>query len=663
MTRIEFFSEIRIDKNPDIVDYLITLYWQIFVDKNKKKKELLFVKRSEIVHSAKYNRRNCYKHLRHLLFLGIFKEESGYLIPSALIFKINKKLINPSEIVFGKKIDRDIKNRGIADIEPEISATKINGLSNLIVLGKDRLYRFISLSFGIGESLSFSSSFNLANMPKLEKFIGLWKQKKKSIAKKERYLLKTLNPNKDPFQHDSFIEFRGGDSTPLFELEKNKKTYVIAAWAAKYQYKGNDTRIIGDYKDKKITGSELLFYNENKNFLCKKNFVFPSCKEGIPIADQSTLIFTRKNCIKNKNYIGYYDFKSAGIELKHLLNCIIIHFSKFNIPKKAKFIKIHTGEKGIFTLINIFPLNKLDIGFIKQRMANLNKGKFVQDDFYPLQFSNIKSIDVNEFKKVNEILKKASFISGEEKQILLRQALEKLIDYSYYFKQEALKLAKKGKEINNLIKMIYVVIRGISFIYYCIKEYSEKLNKKVCLSLKDNEKFYNKISPLLIQKVDPINFSVFLETKYDNSFVLFRKGDYSSFGEKLKELRHDIKIIKEPFNKMKIIKKFSNLLKRKIEKDVLSEKTEKYLQDVLWLNKQRAKICNELALKTIKFRDKKAFNQEMIINKYKCYETLSLYFLYQNLLYKAKYYEKTSLDKEKFKDLNLMLNQFKNKIF
>ena len=76
MVNIEFFKEIKIDKNPEIIKNIIDLYWEIFINKNKKHKDLVFVKRSEIVCNSKYSRRNCYKHLKHLLLRNIFIDKN-----------------------------------------------------------------------------------------------------------------------------------------------------------------------------------------------------------------------------------------------------------------------------------------------------------------------------------------------------------------------------------------------------------------------------------------------------------------------------------------------------------------------------------------------------------------------------------------------------------
>ena len=81
-------------------------------------------------------------------------------------------------------------------------------------------------------------------------------------------LFKALSPYKDPSQHNSSIELRStvNDVSPLFELEKDKKTYIFAGWAARFQYKESekDYKVIGDYTDKGATGSELRFYDDKK---------------------------------------------------------------------------------------------------------------------------------------------------------------------------------------------------------------------------------------------------------------------------------------------------------------------------------------------------------------------------------------------------------------
>ena len=95
------------------------------------------------------------------------------------------------------------------------------------------------------------------------------------------------------------------------------------------------------------------------------------------------------------------------------------------------------------------------------------------------------------------------------------------------------------------------------------------------------------------------------------------------------------------------------------------KQTYEYLSN---LNEEKLKIISidqyDAYFKTSisKFEDKKQFNKEYIINKYKIYEALSLHFLYQNILHKTEYYKNTSKDKEKFEDLKLMLKNFREKI-
>ena len=185
MINIEFVSELKIDKDAQIIKEIIELYWKIFINKNRNNKELCFVNRNEIVKNSKFNRRNCYKHLRHLLFSRIFIEEGKSIIPSALIFRINKIWINPSEIIFGTRIEHNLKKDGLVTINPKIPAKKIKELSRLITSGKDRLYNILTIPFNISEKLSFSSSFRLNEMPKVKKVFGLWNQKDAELSKNE----------------------------------------------------------------------------------------------------------------------------------------------------------------------------------------------------------------------------------------------------------------------------------------------------------------------------------------------------------------------------------------------------------------------------------------------------------------------------------------------
>ena len=120
--------------------------------------------------------------------------------------------------------------------------------------------------------------------------------------------------------------------------------------------------------------------------------------------------------------------------------------------------------------------------------------------------------------------------------------------------------------------------------------------------------------------------------------------------------------MRDPFNKIRVTDTLKDLIKQRIERDLLSEKTKGYVEYLIELNNERIKIFNELALKTIDCEEKKGFNSEYIKNKYKIYETLSLYYQYQNILYKLEYYKNTSENKEKFEDLKLMLEKFKDKI-
>lgn len=663
MTRIEFYSEHKIDKDAKIIEEFINLYWKIFISKNKMGKELTFVKRSELIHNSKYNKRNCYKHLRQLLLTNIFKEEKDYIFPSSLIFKINKKMINPTEIIFNIKITKEAIEKGLIAIKPLIPTEKIRELSKFIIVGNSKLYDFISISWDIGEKISFSTSFKINNLPKTKTIIGLWNQRDKEINEKEKKLFKVLNPNKDPFNHNGFIDLRG-DSSPLFELEKGVKTYVIAGWASKSLNPEKELGIIGDYFNKEDTGTELWFYDKDKNLLCKKKLVFPSSNEGIPIADMSTFIFTKKNYQKNKNsaYIGYYDFKNNHIDLQHILNHLIVHFSKFEVSQNVKFIRFSTENNAFFTLINIFPLSKLDVDFIKKRIVNIDNNKFVQDEFLPLKNYKINSINTSEFNEINKLLKKASYESGEKKQIILQNVMNKLIDYSYSFNNQALKLIKKNKEVENITKMILSVNDSIGYMNYCLIKCPKELSEKINEAIINNVNFFKKIIPLLNKKINTATLGALIQTRLLEPLILSEKKDFSEFNNELKEFASKTELIKNPFSKIRVIDSLKNVIKQKIEKDFLSEKTKEYVESLIGLNKERIKIFNELALKTIECEDKKEFNKEYIINKYKIYESLSLYYQYQNILYKLEYYKNISKDKEKFEEIKLMLENFKEKI-
>ncbi|MEK6859615.1 MAG: hypothetical protein AABX54_02260 [Nanoarchaeota archaeon] len=663
MVKIEFLKEIKIDKNPEIVEDFINLYWKIFIDKNKKSKELIFVKRSEIIKNSKYSRRNCYKHLRHLLLKNIFIEDKNYFIPSSLIYKINKKMLNPTEIIFNTKINQEILNKGIINIKPSIDTEKIREFSKLIKIGNNDLYNFISISWDIGDKISFSQSFKIHNLPKMKTIIGIWNQRDKEIKEKEITLFKVLNPNKDPFNHNGFIELRG-DFSPLLELEKGIKTYVIAGWASRFWDKEKDIGIIGDYFNKEDAGTELLFYDKNKNLLYKKKLVFPSSEQGIPIADMSSFIFTKKNYKENKNsdYIGYYDFKNDNSDLQHILNHLIIHFSKFKVSDNIKFIRFSTENNAFFNLINIFPLNKLDINFIKERAANIDNGKFIQDEFPPIKDYKIKSIDTSKFNKINIIIKKAGYEYGRKKQVILQNAINKIIDYSYSIRNHALQSIKENKEMEKTVKMILAINDTIGYMGYCLIKCPEELSKKIDKAIIYNINFFEKIIPLLENKITSASLGSLLQTRFAEPLILFEKKDLPKLDKKIEDSLLKIELIKDPFNKIRISDELKKVIKQKIEKDFLSEKTKNYVEYLIKVNNLKTKNFNELALKTIDCEDKKKFNKEYIINKYKIYESLAIYYQYQNILYKLEYYEKISEDKERFNELKLMLEEFKNKI-
>jgi len=662
MPKIEFFSEMKIDKNPEIIESFINSYWEIFIKNNNKSKELVFVKRSELVKNSKYDRRNCYKHLSHLLFMNIFKEEMNHIFPSSIIFKINKKTINPTKIIFNVDINKEDINKGMIDIRPSISPEKIRELTKIIKVETNNLYDFISIPLDMGEKMSFSTSFKISNLPKIKTIIGLWNQKNREIKEKEKKLFRVLNPNKDPFNHNGFIELRG-DNSPLFELEKVTKNYVIAGWASKFWDKEKDVGIVGDYSNKEDTGTEMLFYDKNKNLLYKKKLVFPSSKEGIPLADMSSLIFTRKNYPKKENpdYIGYYDFKNVNVDLQHILNHLIVQFSKFKVSSKVKFIRFSTKNDAFLTIINIFPLNKLDIEFIKKRMTNLNNGIFVQDEIPPLKEYKIDSIDTSEFTKINKVLKNASYESGKKKQILLQSSINRIVDYSYPFNKQVSKLIKKHEDIEKITKMILAVDDPMGYMSYCMINCPKDLSKKVNKAILDNLVLYKKIITLS-NKITPSTLGTLLQIRFSEPMVLFEKKDFSKLDKELEELRSDLQLIKYPFNKIRIIDTMKGVIKQRIERGLLSEKTKDYFEYLIELNNERIKIFNELALKTIECEDKKEFNKEYIINKYKVYENLATYYQYQNILYKIEYYKNNSGDKEKFEELKLMLENFKEKI-
>jgi len=664
MSKIEFYNEFKIDKDPRIVEEIITLYWKTFIEKNKKSKELVFIRRSELVKNSKYNRRNCYKHIKHLLLTNIFVEEENFLVPSSIIYKINTKIINPTEIIFNTKITKENIDKDPIEIGSEISLIKTKELSKLIILGNHKLYDFITIPFNIGEKISFSTSFKIDCSPKSTIYVDTWNQKDKGIAENEKILLKTLSPYKDPLGHNALIKIRGGNETPLFEIEKDKKTYVIAGGSYTYSSGEGFERIVGDFIDKKFNDSKIIFYDKYKNIIGEKNIVFPSSKEkGIPLADTSPLVFTRKDYRNlNPNYIGYYDFKNGGIESKYFVSYVIIHFAKFEVPKGTCFIKICSGKNSTIAIASIFPLEKLNVKFIKERMSNLNSGKFIQDKFGPLTNFCENYLEKEKFKRINDLLKESSFNFSEKKQRLLKKALIQLFDYSAMLKKKVLEDIKRGRDVRLIPKILFSTNRSVSYIYGCLDKIECELKEKSHLIIKDNEKFYDKIIPLLINKLNPENLSLLLFAKYLNLFALYKIKDYSSLDKTLEDFKKNhLNLIKDR-RALGIIDRFLPVLKRKIQDELFSKKTQKYLNEILWLNNQLINFYNEAALKTIEFEDKKDFNKEYIINKYKFYETLSIYYQYQNILYKTEYYEKTSEEKEKFEDLKLMLEKFKEKI-
>ena len=478
-----------------------------------------------------------------------------------------------------------------------------------------------------------------------------------------------MSPYKDPSKHNSSAELAGtvDEASPLFELEKDKRTYIFAGWSVKFQYKESEKeyKVIGDYTDKGATGSELRFYDDKKRFLCKKEFVFPSSKNGIPIADMSSIIFTRGNYTHpmNPDYIGFYDFKYENLEIKYLLNHSIIHFSRFSIPLKARFLRIYSGKGSLITPIYIVPADKINTNFIKKRMIEINTKTFVQDSYMPLQTVKLKFIDTKEFESINILLNKASFAREEKKQVLLRQALNRLIDYSYIFKEKSLKNAKDTLNAESIIKMAYILTRGLTHINHKINECPKELNEKVAECIKDNEKFYAQLIPLVSKKINKICLSLLLEAKYNSSFSLFAKSDYSSFEKRIKELRYELELIEEPLNKLQIIRNFIVYLKIRIEQGLFLENTKPDLENILWLNNQLSRIFNDLALKTMEFENEKGFDKNYILNKYRYYETLSLYYAYQNIIYKTKYCEKTSAEEQEFQEIEDMLNNFEKRIF
>ncbi len=658
-----------IDKDPKIIFKFLDCYWQEFINLNKDREsssKIILPRRSHLIKKVGYARRNAYKHIKQLLFYNILQEEDDRLLPTAFIYSINNMTYNPSRHFFNYELPLTLRKEEHHMTTPKVSLLLLSFLLSAVQVEGNTLSDFLSISFDVPMTVVYSSSYHYAAIPRSFQALSGWNQKKPGIRDFEERLLKILTPYKDPMNHNTISELRSGDETNLIRLDELTSEYVLAGWCTKV----NNNVLEGRYADTSDSNSMVNFYGETRELIESVPITFPSSLKGIPMMARMLVIGTRIRNSNNPNLLGYYDFKNNIPSDKYSRNHVLLSFSRIKAPRNARYLRIETHRNSYFSLTALFPFSAYPADIIKKRMQAGESRDYVQNlepIFHIEQCPEIK--DLSEYQKVNVLAQKASY-EIENKQTLL-QAHKHARNFNNQVEEQIAKILKKGAVPSDaFVRLVNSTMACSLLLPLSIKDKTDAFNEENAIRLKQNYKLLRGLIKLLYKKKGPTEVMSCLVMNHYRQFRdlrLYFKQD-AEIKEFKKFMDQSIGIINHSTDvnfRIELSTWRLQFEKAAIGNPALFKKGVVSIADVEKAYNDIADMYMSYACaieKSFEKADDKS-EKEVLQNKYNYFKTQSFFYKFSSILFRTKYYEGTSKEREKFEELHKLLGEIGSMMF
>ncbi|PIN76991.1 hypothetical protein COV17_00050 [Candidatus Woesearchaeota archaeon CG10_big_fil_rev_8_21_14_0_10_36_11] len=653
---MRYFYSKNIDKRVDLVVSFLDTYWKEFVSLNKDSERIIFPTRNHIMKASPFSRRNAYKHIHKLLFYHIFTEERNTLIPTSFTFKINGTTFNTSSYVFEEILPLNLKKEQLYLITPKIKTTILIALLERVMVDGCSLREYCNISIGAPENYSYTQKYHYSELPRTSRMIEVWNQTDKAIAKQEQKLLEVMSPIKDPLSHNTALFLIPNSSSPFIQIDKINREYVLAAWCS---------HIIGDElkggpDDETKTNSYIEFYDENKNTINSANFVFGN--QGLNLMTDLLVVSSRIE--PSGELLGWYDFKNNIPAGKRVHNHILISFIRLMMPENTTYFKIFTHDKSYFAFISLFPYSKFPKAFIELRRRQ--PSRFVQHTtpiFYYEKCPEIRT--PKEYIEMNKKLLEASFVVGSEKNELLKSAILHLNAFFVSLRED---IKRAMKSVNFSVEFLHIVNSSLDaklLLSLAIRNKSTTLKSSITKEIIKDYHLTQELISFLREHtifVDHILFFLITNFRQYRDVKFYLKRDL--------ELANLRKIVQE--NKEIVNKSNNSDLKIEVYKWLLT--FERTLIENKLMQGEKIHLCEiqetfqnlattyKLLADHVKQFSWLPSKENIFRNKYWLYKSLSLFYTFSEISFKAKVFTRITSD-PCINELSVSLQEFEKKLF
>jgi hypothetical protein len=642
-----------INKARDIIFYFLDLFWSEFFRMNAESEKIVFPSLPKIISLCRFSRRNAYKHIHQMKIDGIFvtgDEGNKAVWPSSFILTINGVTYNPSHFLFENELPEDISDEDINAVIPKLPVNRISELIRMIRVKGESLDNFLSVSLGT-ERHSYSQEYHYSELPKTAEAFRMWGQKDDEIRKDEERLYKALNPFSDPFDHNTLFDFKEGDSSPFIRLDETKKEYVFAGWCAKVQ----DNQLIGDFDDEEESNSSIICYNRKKEIISKIPITFPSARNGMPMVAQHAIVGTRIRSQDNPSFLGWYDFKNNIPTERWLMNHAIVSFSKIGFGKDVEFIKIEAGRGSYVSLISMIPYAKFPADIIRKRMENLHSERYMQNNEDIFIFEKAPEITESQYKilcLLNEKLKEASYIPDKNK--LLIESYGLLSDFNDSMNKSIEKMMNSNARFSKRFTgLILSVMSASLLIPLSIKNRTPALNEKIRRrEKKDYSLLKSIVNHIIMTDHENNDLLGLIITNYRQfrDLRLYFGGDirFKEFNSMIASTESVIDKNTDINLKLEFYKWRLSVEKNFLENDLLKGGEKAPVERIESIYHKISRTYDELAVFVSESMKKERSEDARAIlnNKMMLYRSLSLFFDYSGILFRARYHMNQKKDRD-----------------
>lgn len=664
---IEFYKEIKTQKNSEIITQILDSYWTYFKKLNHKTKIIRFPRKSDFIREMPFVRRNAYKHIAQLETLEMFYEYESFFIPRSFTWKINNKIYNPSKFIAKEQIPGNIVYQ--IDITPTIPINIFRALTHMIKYDHRTLHYFTNIVVEEQQKISYKQDFPYNKLPKTSKNFAKWNHKNLDAKEKEDRLYSILtNKTENPFDLNTLVN---SPLNPYIKISPHTRKYVFAGAITHFGKIKTWSYRKGAIDDEDITTAKIKFYDENKNKIGEKFFSFPGSndKNTIPIMEWKAGVCSeiKGHKANNPNFLGYYAFRNYHPMFRGYINHYYVSFATVNVPEKTKYIRVKSSKSTSIALINFFPKEDYPSDIIEDYMNS--EGKYIQKETPILRIEDNKNLCCYEsLKKINILAKKILNSEKSKRDDLAKELTNETIHIlDLLIKQVETVLNTNDSNFHmsrDQLINFHTLLKIPAYVRWINRTLTGEEQEKLLLNLEILEKLgkFSKIvdEKKMFEKENIPNFRVpyimlgmqlirHLEIKRDLPI-----GDYTKKHQEFLNVLSTFKSIIKPWDYSSI------LLHEKLLLDELFFKSEKIFDHTLKLYEEISNSYMQVAefTKNSPIKDK-----DMKNNYYILFKNVALHYWIKRIELETTYYSQESKDSKKYNNILMKLKDLEKRMF